>query len=127
MVDTWLRNLTAETALPIIGHVLLGAAIAEEAELNKKDHYVNIMGTEYNPRDVTPVVIQVFACSLKDIFSDETIQKVMEAIKKWLATAISDKVERVIARSLRLLVTYSTGAVDTVTFTLAWLKYTERT
>lgn len=127
MVDTWLRNLTAETALPIIGHVLLGTSIAEEPELNKKEHYANIMGTEYNAESVVPCVVRVHDCSLKDIFGDETIQKVMDAIKKWLSNALTSKTEKVVARSLRLLVTHVPGPVDAVTFTLAWLKYVERT
>ena len=114
----------AENALPIMGHVLLGHAIESgPAELNDKNNYVQLPeNSEYDPYNVNVRCVPLYVGSVGQLFSDDCITTVLSHIKRELTSALSDKNNKVVARSLRLLVTFKpTVATFDIQFTLMWL------
>jgi hypothetical protein len=126
LVDIWLKNLMVETALPLMGHVLLGQAIELMPELNKAEDCVN-WNTHEGVQDLAWRVRTVYHTPLSNLCLSTSIGCIITNIQHELRM---DKVNRckTVVRSLRLAVQFTpprpgdTYAAATVTFTLCWIR-----
>ena len=122
IIDTWIRNLTFDTAMPIIGHILLGMAL-DDKELSKEKHYAVIEDAQHNTN--TKVEIRCRAVpwqSPVNMLNLSVIDQALKCIRSTVVELLEQYDIQVVGRSMRLTFIQTSGRSPELTGMLYWMQ-----